>query len=101
MGLMGTLAKMAIGYAAARGVDRMSGGQGLGSMLGGGAQIKGKEPASRMQSQGLPGRIQLTEATRNALPASFHCERRGTLRVRGKGRMPTWFLISEGNGHAA
>lgn len=51
MGLMGTLAKMAIGYAAARGVDRMSGGQGLGSMLGGGAQIKGKEPASRMQSQ--------------------------------------------------
>ncbi len=51
MGLMGTLAKMAIGYAAARGVDRMSGGQGLGAMLGGGAQIKGKEPASRMQAQ--------------------------------------------------
>ncbi|MEN9059895.1 DUF533 domain-containing protein [Ponticoccus litoralis] len=51
MGLMGTLAKMAIGYAAARGVDRMSGGQGLGALLGGGAQIKGKEPASRMQAQ--------------------------------------------------
>ena len=35
MSLMGTLAKVAIGYAAARGVDRMSGGQGLGGLFGG------------------------------------------------------------------
>lgn len=51
MGLMGTLAKVAIGYAAARGVDRMSGGQGLGALLGGGAQVKGSHPLSAQQAQ--------------------------------------------------
>lgn len=35
MSLMGTLAKVAIGYATARGVDKMSGGGGLGGLLGG------------------------------------------------------------------
>jgi uncharacterized membrane protein YebE (DUF533 family) len=35
MSLMGTLAKVAIGYAAARGIDRMSAGQGLPGMFGG------------------------------------------------------------------
>lgn len=38
MSLMGTLAKLAIGYAAARGVDKMSGGGGVGALFGG-AQI--------------------------------------------------------------
>ncbi len=51
MSLMGTLAKLAIGYAAARGVDRMSGGQGLGGLLGGGAQVKGSTPTSSLQAQ--------------------------------------------------
>ncbi|APZ54326.1 DUF533 domain-containing protein [Salipiger abyssi] len=51
MGLMGTLAKVAIGYAAARGVDKMSGGQGLGALLGGGAQVKGSEPGTAQQAQ--------------------------------------------------
>ncbi|WP_300434407.1 DUF533 domain-containing protein [uncultured Mameliella sp.] len=51
MGLMGTLAKLAIGYAAARGVDRMSGGQGLGSLLGGGAQVPAKTPTATLQAQ--------------------------------------------------
>lgn len=51
MSLMGTLAKLAIGYAAARGVDKMSGGQGLGGLLGGGAQVPGSNPASSMQAQ--------------------------------------------------
>lgn len=49
--------------------------------------------ASRMQSQGLPGHIQVTEATASRLQAGFELKRRGTIRVRGKGRMPTWFLI--------
>jgi len=35
MSLMGTLAKVAIGYATARGVDKMAGGGGLGALLGG------------------------------------------------------------------
>ncbi|MGH1413113.1 MAG: tellurite resistance TerB family protein [Pelagimonas sp.] len=47
MGLMGTLAKVAIGYAAARGVDKLSGS----GLLGGGAQVKGQEPTSEMQAQ--------------------------------------------------
>ena len=51
MGLMGTLAKVAIGYAAARGVDRMSGGTGLGGLAGGKAQLKGSEPGTAQQAQ--------------------------------------------------
>ncbi|ETX30764.1 DUF533 domain-containing protein [Roseivivax isoporae] len=51
MGMMKTLAKVAIGYAAARGVDRMSGGKGLSGLFGGGAQIKGSHPATRAGSQ--------------------------------------------------
>lgn len=51
MGLMGTLAKVAIGYAAARGVDRLSGGQGAGALLGGGAQVPGSEPGASAQAQ--------------------------------------------------
>ncbi|EPX78464.1 tellurite resistance TerB family protein [Salipiger mucosus] len=51
MGLMGTLAKVAIGYAAARGVDRLSGGQGFGALLRGGAQVPGKEPGTQMQAR--------------------------------------------------
>jgi len=42
MSLMGTLAKVALGYAAARGVDKMSRGQGLSSLLGG-AQIRSSD----------------------------------------------------------
>ena len=41
MGLMGTLAKVAIGYASARGVDQLAGG-GLGGLLGG-AQVPSGE----------------------------------------------------------
>ena len=44
MSLMGTLAKIAIGYASARGVDKLSGGQGLKGMVGGGAQVKSEQP---------------------------------------------------------
>lgn len=35
MSFMGTLAKVAIGYAAARGVDKLSGGEGIAGLLGG------------------------------------------------------------------
>ncbi len=51
--------------------------------------------ASRMQSQGLPGRIQVTEATYELLHKQFELKRRGTLRVRGKGRMVTWYLLAK------
>jgi uncharacterized membrane protein YebE (DUF533 family) len=51
MSLMGTLAKVAIGYAAARGVDRLSDGAGLPRLLGGGAQVPAQTEAARMQAQ--------------------------------------------------
>ncbi len=50
MGLMKTLTKIAIGYAAARGVDRLSSGKGLSGLIGGGAQLKGDHPATRAGS---------------------------------------------------
>jgi adenylate cyclase len=48
--------------------------------------------ASRMTSHGVPGRIHLTNATHNGLGAPFVSERRGTIVVKGKGEMETWFL---------
>ncbi len=48
--------------------------------------------ASRMESHGLPGRIQITDATRNQLNKQFKLENRGVIEVKGKGEMHTWFL---------
>jgi adenylate cyclase len=48
--------------------------------------------ASRMESHGEAGRIHLSEATRALLPASFVCEPRGMITVKGKGLMTTWWL---------
>lgn len=50
MSLMGTLAKVAIGYATARGVDSLSGGKGLGGLMGG-AQVPGDNPMAQIQAQ--------------------------------------------------
>jgi uncharacterized membrane protein YebE (DUF533 family) len=47
---MGTLAKVAIGYATARGVDHLSGGKGLGGLMGG-AQVDGDNPMAQIQAQ--------------------------------------------------
>jgi adenylate cyclase len=49
--------------------------------------------ASRMESHGTPGRIQITEATYELLGDEFECEPRGTVAVKGKGDMETWYLI--------
>ncbi len=48
--------------------------------------------ASRMESHGLPGRIQVTDATRRQLSAPFLVEARGRIDVKGKGELQTWFL---------
>jgi len=50
--------------------------------------------ASRMESHGTAGRIQISEATRQALNHSFSLEHRGIIDVKGKGKMSTWFLNS-------
>jgi adenylate cyclase len=48
--------------------------------------------ASRMESQSLPGRIQVSAATRAALGNRFQLEPRGLIEVKGKGMMETYFL---------
>ncbi|MDD9739029.1 MULTISPECIES: tellurite resistance TerB family protein [Marinovum] len=63
MGLMGTLAKVALGYAAARGVDHLSRNQGLGGMLGGaqvpsGAAKARQNPTTEALGQ-MPGMEQM------------------------------------------
>ena len=49
--------------------------------------------ASRMESQGTPDRIQITRATYDLIKDDFECEYRGTVPVKGKGEMETWYLI--------
>jgi adenylate cyclase len=49
--------------------------------------------ASRMESYGTPGRIQITQATYELLADDFECEPRGTIEVKGKGDVETWYLV--------
>ena len=48
--------------------------------------------ASRMESQGVAGRIQVTTATRKLLKDQYLFERRGATLVKGKGEMITYWL---------
>jgi len=48
--------------------------------------------ASRMESHGVEGRIQITDQTREQLSDSFLLENRGSIDVKGKGEMNAWFL---------
>ena len=49
--------------------------------------------ASRMESHGAPGRIQITRATYELLADEFECEPRGTIEVKGKGEIEAWYLV--------
>jgi guanylate cyclase len=49
--------------------------------------------ASRMESHGVPGKIQATMDTYRILKDEFIFEPRGILDVKGKGNMETWFLV--------
>ncbi|HEX2029225.1 MAG TPA: adenylate/guanylate cyclase domain-containing protein, partial [Nitriliruptorales bacterium] len=48
--------------------------------------------ASRMESHGEPGRIQVTESVVTHLAGRYIFEERGVVDVKGKGPMRTWFL---------
>ena len=50
-------------------------------------------PPAGCRSQSTPGRIQITRATYELLKDEFVCEPRGTIPVKGKGDMETWYLI--------
>ena len=49
--------------------------------------------ASRMESHGLPGAIQVSERARERLQADFELRCRGTIEVKGKGTMTTYLLV--------
>ena len=51
--------------------------------------------ASRMESQGLVGEIQVTEATYDRLKEHYVFEERGVLSVKGRGEMTTYLLKSK------
>ena len=53
--------------------------------------------ASRMESHGVPGCIQVTEATYKRLHNQYVSEERGVIPVKGKGEMMTYFLIGRMN----
>lgn len=50
--------------------------------------------ASRMESGGIPGVIQMTGTTYNLLRDQFVCEPRGVVNVKGKGDMNTYLLLA-------
>jgi adenylate cyclase len=54
--------------------------------------------ASRMESRGVAGRVQVAEMTRRLLGDAFLFEERGTIPAKGTGRLRTWFLVGRAGG---
>jgi adenylate cyclase len=50
--------------------------------------------ASRMESHGSGGTIQITRATYELIKGEFACEPRGTVNIKGKGEMEVWLVLS-------
>ena len=53
--------------------------------------------ASRMESHGEVGKVHITKATYELLMEDFECLPRGTIPIKGKGKMETWFLVGRKN----
>jgi class 3 adenylate cyclase len=49
--------------------------------------------ASRMESEGVPGGIQVSASTYELIRDRFTCEPRGLIPVKGKGEMTTYILV--------
>ena len=54
--------------------------------------------ASRMESTGVTGCIQVTERAYRRLRDRYRFERRGPVQVKGKGELVTWFLVGRSDG---
>ncbi|NEP60967.1 MAG: PAS domain S-box protein [Symploca sp. SIO2G7] len=50
--------------------------------------------ASRMESSGVAGKIQVTAATYERLKDKFILEKRGNISIKGKGKMTTYWLLA-------
>ncbi len=57
--------------------------------------------ASRMESHGEPGRIQVTRSTYELIRDEYACEPRGTVTIKGKGELETWYLVGRRDGSEA
>jgi len=51
--------------------------------------------AERMESNGLPGAIQITQATHDLVVGKFELVARGQLEIKGKGRVATFLVVTE------
>ena len=49
--------------------------------------------ASRMETSSTPGQIQVTRTTYELLRDEFELEPRGTVAIKGKGEVETWYLV--------
>jgi class 3 adenylate cyclase len=54
--------------------------------------------ASRLESHGQPGKIHVSELAKERLGDHFTFEPRGTIQLKGKGEMATWFLAGAAEG---
>lgn len=57
--------------------------------------------ASRMESHGSGGAVQITEATYELIKDDFICEPRGSVHIKGKGEMEVWFVSAAKNDQPA
>lgn len=48
----------------------------------------------RIEAHGVRGQIHISRETYELLKDEFMCEPRGTVMVKGKGEMATWFLVA-------
>jgi adenylate cyclase len=58
--------------------------------------ISGAQPlnlASRMESHGESGTIQITRSTYDLIKGQFDCESRGTIKVKGVDDMEVWHVL--------
>jgi PAS domain S-box-containing protein len=51
--------------------------------------------ASRMESHGEPGKIQITQAVYDRLKNGYHIQPRGSIPIKGKGDMTTYWLLGK------
>jgi adenylate cyclase len=49
--------------------------------------------ASRLENQGQPDRVRISEATWNLVQSDFECEGQATLELRGRGPMTTYLVV--------
>jgi guanylate cyclase len=49
--------------------------------------------ASRMESNGKEGFIQVTDETYELIKKDFVCEPRGEVDVKGKGKLNVWYVL--------